>query len=156
MIEEPTHILDSSSFIDLIFPSLPNLIIDSRVHSSLHPNCHHPIVVYVKLKLEATYTPPCFWEVKFKVKFSAYYLMMTVWQYKDANTELIQRAVNGFNWTRTFWKASINKKVNIFNNTILKILSNFIPRNIFTCNYKDPPWFYKKTKGINQEKDYGF
>ena len=32
---------DSSSCIDLIFTSQPNLVMKSGVHSSLHPNCHH-------------------------------------------------------------------------------------------------------------------
>ena len=42
VIKEPIHILDtSSSCIDLIFTSQPNLIIESGVHSSLHSNCHH-------------------------------------------------------------------------------------------------------------------
>ena len=37
VIKESTHILDtSSSCIDLIFKSQPNLIIESGVHSSLH------------------------------------------------------------------------------------------------------------------------
>ena len=45
VIKELTHILNtSSSCIDLIFRSLPKLIIDSGVHSSLHSNCHHQIV----------------------------------------------------------------------------------------------------------------
>ena len=42
IIKEPTHISNtSSSCIDLIFTSQPNLITDSGVHSLLHPNCHH-------------------------------------------------------------------------------------------------------------------
>ena len=42
IINEPTHIIgDSSSCIDLIFISQPNLVMESGVHSSLHPNCHH-------------------------------------------------------------------------------------------------------------------
>ena len=41
VIKEPTHILDtSSSRIDLIFTSQPNLIIESGVHLYLHSNCH--------------------------------------------------------------------------------------------------------------------
>ena len=39
VIKEPTHILhNSSSCIDLLFASQPNLIIESGVHLSLHPN----------------------------------------------------------------------------------------------------------------------
>ena len=45
VIKEPFHILDtSSSCIDLISTSQPNLIIESGVHSSLHLNCHHQII----------------------------------------------------------------------------------------------------------------
>ena len=42
LIQEQTHILtDSSSCIDLILTSQPNLVMGSGVHSSLHQNCHH-------------------------------------------------------------------------------------------------------------------
>ena len=50
LIQEPTHILNSSSScIDLIFTSQPNLVKESGVHSSLHPNCY-PQVLFPKLK----------------------------------------------------------------------------------------------------------
>ena len=74
VIKEPTHILDTSfSCIDLIFTSLPNLIIESGVHSSLHSNCHYQ-TIFGKFNLEIVYPPPNVWEV---------------WHYKDANTKLI-------------------------------------------------------------------
>ena len=45
VIREQIHILDNtSSCIDLIFTSQPNLITESDVHLSLHPNCHYQIV----------------------------------------------------------------------------------------------------------------
>ena len=45
VINEPTHILETSpSCIDLIFTSQPNLITESGVHQSLHPNSHHQII----------------------------------------------------------------------------------------------------------------
>ena len=45
LISNPTHILpNSASCIDLIFADQPNIIMNSGVHSSLHPNCHHQIV----------------------------------------------------------------------------------------------------------------
>ena len=52
IIFDPTHILPNSSLcIDLIFKNQPNLIIESGVYPSLHPNCHHHIVV-AKLSLK--------------------------------------------------------------------------------------------------------
>ena len=58
LIQEPTHIPNSSfSCIDLIFISQINLVIESGVHSSLHPNCHHR-VVFAKFHLSILYPPP--------------------------------------------------------------------------------------------------
>ena len=58
IIKEPTHISNtSSSCIDLIFTSQPNLVTDSGIHSSLHPNCHHQRV-FAKLNLRTVYPPP--------------------------------------------------------------------------------------------------
>ena len=58
IINEPTHIVeDALSCIDLIFTSQPNMVLDSRVHSLLHPNSHHQIV-FAKFNLKVYYPPP--------------------------------------------------------------------------------------------------
>ena len=58
LINEPTHLLEnSSSCMDLIFTTQPNLVIESGVHPSLHPNCHHQIV-FGKFNLMIFYPPP--------------------------------------------------------------------------------------------------
>ena len=45
IIKEPTHILEnSSSCIDLIFTTQPNMVLESGVRHSLHQNCHHQII----------------------------------------------------------------------------------------------------------------
>ena len=38
------------------------------------------------------------------------------------NTELFRRTVDQFSWQKTFLNNSVNKKANIFNETILNIL----------------------------------
>ena len=51
MINEPTYVLEnSSSCIDLVFTSQPNLGVDSAIHPYLHPNFYHQ-VVYAKYNL---------------------------------------------------------------------------------------------------------
>ena len=58
IINESTYLtLNSSSCIDLIFKSQPNLLMESGVHSSLHPNCQHQIV-FAKINLKIHYPPP--------------------------------------------------------------------------------------------------
>ena len=50
-------------------------------------------------------------------------------------------------------KASyIYEKVDIFNRTILNILSNFFLHEIIAREYKDPPWFNNRIKTLIQEE----
>ena len=58
IINGPTHILeDASSCIDLISTSQPNMVLDSGVHPSLHPNSHHHIV-FATFNLKVYYPQP--------------------------------------------------------------------------------------------------
>ena len=110
------------------------------VYPSLHPNCHHQLV-YAKFNLQIYYPPQYYREV---------------WHYKDADTELIRRAIDGFNWQKAFSNKNVNEKVDTFNKTILNILSNFIPHETITCDDRDPPWFNKKIKSLIYEKNTAF
>ena len=103
IINEPTRVLEnSSSCINLIFTSQPNLVLDLGVHPSLHPNCHHQIV-YANFNLKIHFPPPYEREI---------------WHYGQGNTELIRRAVHEFNWQRAFSNLNINERVSFFNKTI--------------------------------------
>ena len=134
---EATRFLESSSScIDLIFTMQSNLVVESGVHSSLHPNCDHQIV-FAKFNLQIYYPPLYPWEI---------------WFYKQANTELIRRAITDFNWHRAFLNTNVNEKVSILSNTLLSILSNFIPLETIVCDDKDPPWFNGAIKSLIQEK----
>ena len=76
-----------------------------------------------------------------------------VWHYREANTDLIRRAISNFNWEKAFYNTTVNKKVSIFNETILNVLSNYIPHETLTCDDKDPPWFNSRIKSLLQDKN---
>ena len=79
VINKPTYLTsNSSSCIDLIFTSQPNLVMESGVHSSLHPNCHHEIV-FAKIKLKGHYPLPYEREI---------------WHYEKVNADLIRRSID--------------------------------------------------------------
>ena len=69
-----------------------------------------------------------------------------VWHYREANTDLIRRAISNFNWEKAFYNTNVNKKVSIFSETILNVLSNYIPHETLTCDDKEPPWFNSRLK----------
>ena len=123
IINEPTHILkNSSSCIDLIFTSQPNLSVESGTLPSLHPNCHHQII-YTKFNLEVLYPPP---------------YTRKVWHYQDSNIDFIWRFINEFNWDRAFANKHVDEKVLICNKIVSNVLSNFIPHEVIVCDDKDP------------------
>ena len=137
IINEHTHVLEnSSSCIDLIFTSQPNISVESGTQPSLHPNCHHQIV-YAIFNLEVIYPVPYTREV---------------WHYQDSDVKLIRRSFNGFDWDRAFANKHVDEKVEIFNKTVFNVLSNFIPHEVIGCDDKDPPWFNGKIKSLINEK----
>ena len=112
MINEPTHVLESSSLcIDLIFNSQPNLVITSGVHPSLHPNSHHQ-VIFAKFNLATHYPPPHFCDVR---------------HYQDSKADLIRQATYMCDWDRAFVNTNFNEKVFILNKTLLNLFSSLIP-----------------------------
>ena len=93
IIKELTHFIgDSSSCIDLIFTTQPNLVMESGVHSSLHANCHHHIT-FAKFSLKIHYPPPYEREV---------------WYYQKANVDQIRQAISEFPWDNRFANINVN------------------------------------------------
>ena len=122
--------------VDLIFTSQPNLVMNSGVHSR-HPNCHHPII-HAKFNWEIFYPPP---------------YERAVSHYQDADNDLIQRSISQFKWERAFSNKCVNKQISIFDETILNIVTNFIPHEIKIFNDRAPPWKNNNVKAVIQEKN---
>ena len=95
------------------------------------------ILVFVKFILQIYYPPP---------------YPREIWHYKQANSELIRRAISKFNWDRAFLSTNVNEKVSILTSTVMNILTNFIPHETIVCDDKDPAWFNKAIKSLIQEK----
>ena len=95
----------------MIFTSQPNLVTESGVHSSLHPNCHHRIV-FAKINLKICYPPPCEREI---------------WHYEKANADIIPKSIDQFPWDNRFSNLDVDQKVHLLNQTIKNILCNFVP-----------------------------
>ena len=45
-----------------------------------------------------------------------------------------------FNSGKLFQNENIRDQLKLFNETIVNIVSNYIPNKFITCNDKDPPW----------------
>ena len=104
MINETTQIpKNSTSCIDLIFADQENLSINSGVHSSLHPTCHHQIV-HPSFNLNVYYPQP---------------YQHLVWDYKKANSITVRKGLDLVDRAIIFHGKDINEQGTLFNDTIL-------------------------------------
>ena len=137
IIKEPAQILEnSSSCIDLIFTTQPNMVLESGVHHSLNQNCHHQII-FAKFNFKVYYPPP---------------YERAIFHYSQANVDHIQQAINLFHWENAFLNTDVNAQVFIFSNTVLNILNNYIPHEAKICDDRDLPWMATKIKELISQK----
>ena len=81
-----TPLVGCFCWIDLIITDQPNLSVNSRTHTSLHPNCHYQIV-QPKFDLNIFYSLP-------------YHCLVR--DYKKADAYTIQKALDLVNWGKLF------------------------------------------------------
>ena len=49
-------------------------------------------------------------------------------------------------WNKLFSNANVEKQVNILNDTLFNIFSNFVRSKVITINDRDPPWINEEIK----------
>ena len=62
-----------------------------------------------------------------------------VWDYGKAQFDLINKAIENFDWNKLFSGQDIHDQVNLFHTTILNIFRHFIPNKVILFNDKEPP-----------------
>ena len=114
----------------MIFTNQSNLVVDSGIHPSLHPNCHHQII-HCNINLQVEYPPP---------------YQRHVWNYAKANKDAILSALQNVDCHRLFAKKTVHQQVNLLNDIILNIFTNFVPNKVIACDDRDPPWINDNIK----------
>ena len=123
MIYKPTHFInESSSCIDLIFPSNTSFAKNCGSELSIYEKCHHNII-YRTLNFNIPLLPP-------------YY--RDIWDYKTANTESIQKAILTFDWSKAFLHQNAKEKCKILTDVSLNVFKNDIPHKTQKSDHKTP------------------
>ena len=76
-----------------------------------------------------------------------------IWHYCRAQTDLITKSIELFDWDWAFEDLSINDQVDLFNNNLINIFRNFIPYESIKCSDKNPPWTNKDIKCAIRHKN---
>ena len=109
---------------------------ESRVHSSLHENCHHQITS-AKFNLKMYYLPPYEQET---------------WHNRKANIENIRKAISEFPQGKRFANSDFNEKVYLYSKHIKNIVSSDIPHKTIICIDRDLSWNNKNIKNRSMTK----
>ena len=80
-------------------------------------------MTYSELNLKTEYPPPC---------------EQIIWDYTKANSQTINKAIEGFNQEELFLDKDIDGR--LFNKTVVNICHKYIPNKYATFNDKDPNW----------------
>ena len=142
LISEPTHLMGNSKFcIDLIFTDLPNLVIESGVHPSLHEHCHHQII-YGKLSVSSIVLPP---------------YTRRIWYYDKADFVAIMKSIEMFHWYKHLDTITCpNEQVKLLNEVLPNIYSNYIPNQVKTIRPCKGPWITQSVKSFLRKKNHAY
>ena len=140
LMSEPTNFTPGKkpTCIDLIITDQPNLVLDSGTRPALDPKCHHHII-YSKIHFEVPPPPP---------------IKRKIWHYDKAKVEAIRRSLVNFPWSEQLsLNDDPNWQINLFNETFLNVMLNFIPNEIKNCVPRDPPWINNSLKTLLKKKN---
>ena len=141
IISEPTHFMRDTcnpTCIDLIVTDQPNLVLNCGVRDSLDATVKHKIVF---CKINFKIPPP----PKYSRKF---------WHFDRARENSIKAAVLRYPWEISLGNHNPNRQVDILNETILNIMSNFVPNEVKTVNPREPEWMNTNIKKLSRKKNY--
>ena len=106
---------------------------ESRVHSSIHPNCHHQIT-NAKFNLKIHYPPP------YKREYGITTKQMLI---------TLEKQLTCFLW-KSITKSWHKRYDFLFNRTVKNIIASYIPQEIVTIA---PPWINENAKQLILEKN---
>ena len=74
-------------------------------------------------------------------------------EYSRADIEIINRAIEHYDWESLFLGKNVHQQVEIFIKRLLNILHNYIRNKFNLSNDKVPLWIDEKIKSFNHEKN---
>ena len=129
-------LLNSASYIDLIFTTEANYVTNSGVLPLVFPRYHHQLV-FAKVSF-ITFFPPAY--------------KQGIWDFSRVNINAIRQAVNCVDWDRAFNSLNIDERVKFLTEYVLYVFHNFVPNNVITIRSKEMLWMTPKINRMVLQK----
>ena len=62
-----------------------------------------------------------------------------MWHFSWAYSDHIKKAINLFDWESLLDNPDVNEQVSVLAQTIMNVMSNFVPNELITCDDQYPP-----------------
>ena len=77
-----------------------------------------------------------------------------IWHFNRARTDLIHRAITEFPWeARLRQNPNPNDQVELLNQCVLNIMSNFVPNEVKTIRPREPEWLNRNVKNLLRKQN---
>ena len=76
-----------------------------------------------------------------------------MWDYKNADSQSINKAIEMFNWEQLFQNKNIYDQLKLFNEPKVNIVHYYIRNKCITSNEKGPPWLNDHIKCLVNQKN---
>ena len=75
------------------------------------------------------------------------------WHFDRARENSIKAAVLRYPWEISLGKLNPNRQVDILNETIINIMSNFVPNEVRTVNPREPEWMNTNITNLSRKNN---
>ena len=136
MIRQPLNVLKSIQL--LLLKVLVRLFLTQLIFFQILLRASAFLQINLTYLLRVGFTHPCtqtaiiklfFAKLNLKIEYPPLYECL-IWGYKNANEQLINRAIESLNWEELFEGKNAHDQVYLFNKAILNMFYNFIPNKI--------------------------
>ena len=70
-----------------------------------------------------------FTKLNLKIEYRPLYKCL-IWNYKKADVDMINRAIELFDWNKLFESKNVHHQVCLFNKNVLNVFPNFVPAKL--------------------------
>ena len=135
-VNEPTRITErSSSILDQFITNIPEYVQNMEVDTPLLTNGH--CTVSISLRFNISKVQP---------------IERLIWQYKHANFEGLNYALQNANWEICFEQPDVDFACSKWNETFLNLAREYIPNKVIKTRTDDKPWYNSELRRLSSSQ----
>ena len=136
-VNEPTRITErSSSILDQFITNIPEYVQKTEVDTPLLTNDHCTVSISLRFKISKMQP-----------------IEKLIWQYKHANFEGLNYALQNVNWELCFEQPNVDFACSKWSKIFLNLARQYIPNRVVKIRTDDKPWYNSELRKLSRKKN---